>query len=167
VRLFACEQHHTNHDLPVDIFGDRSASAIAALLPLRYIVRTFLPVASPYMDSKLGYGWSYSLLALLLFIPVPPTFVMIIWPRDTKATMTVEKSIGEFSSLGFIGIWRHLGSLALVLPDRGDDMLYVRKRSCSGSTQASFDLTTTIFLPSDSDHERPNAKRQLRFSTST
>ncbi|KAH8770804.1 major facilitator superfamily domain-containing protein [Diaporthe sp. PMI_573] len=78
----------------VDIFGDRSASAIAALLPLRYIVGTFLPVASPYMDSKLGYGRSYSLLALLLFIPIPPTFVMIIWPRDKKASMTVEQCIG-------------------------------------------------------------------------
>lgn len=74
----------------VDIFGDRSASAIAAVLPLRYIVGTFLPVAAPYMDTRLGYGWSYSLLALLLFIPIPPTFVMIIRPRVAEAPMTVE-----------------------------------------------------------------------------
>lgn len=73
----------------VDIFGDRSASAIAALLPLRYVVGTFLPVASPYMDASLGYGWSYSLLALLLLIPIPPTFIIMIRPRETKAPVTI------------------------------------------------------------------------------
>lgn len=37
------------------VFGDVSASAIAAILPLRYIFGTFLPVAAPYMFARLRY----------------------------------------------------------------------------------------------------------------
>lgn len=65
----------------VDIFNERAASAIAAVLPLRYIAGTFLPVAAPYMDRALGYGWSNSLLALILLVMVPPTFQVIIRPQ--------------------------------------------------------------------------------------
>ncbi|KAI0391196.1 MFS general substrate transporter [Xylariaceae sp. FL0594] len=55
----------------VDIFGDRSASAVGAVLPLRYLTGAFLPIATPYMYAKLGYGWSNTFLALILVILAP------------------------------------------------------------------------------------------------
>lgn len=62
----------------VDLFGDRSASAVAAVLPLRYIAGGFMPVAAPYMYSKLGYGWANTLLALLLLVTVSAPLSAII-----------------------------------------------------------------------------------------
>jgi hypothetical protein len=47
----------------IDIFGDRSASAVAAALPLRYIMGAFLPVAAPYMYDTMGQGWAGTFLA--------------------------------------------------------------------------------------------------------
>lgn len=73
----------------VDIFGDRSASAIAAVLPLRYIAGTFIPVAAPYMNDKLGYGWANSLLAFILMIVIPPTFYIIIKPQKQMDSIQV------------------------------------------------------------------------------
>lgn len=70
----------------VDMFDERAASAIAAVLPLRYLAGTFLPVAAPYMDRALGYGWSNSLLAFILLLIVPPTFQVIIRPRKARQT---------------------------------------------------------------------------------
>ncbi|KAI9930842.1 hypothetical protein MW887_010492 [Aspergillus wentii] len=64
----------------VDIFGDRSASAVAAVLPLRYISGAFMPVAAPYMYSKLGYGWGNSLLAFVLLVVVPIPLLVIVQP---------------------------------------------------------------------------------------
>ncbi|KAL3254893.1 hypothetical protein ABHI18_008647 [Aspergillus niger] len=61
----------------VDIFGDFSASAIAAVLPLRYLFGTFLPVAAPYMYARLGYGWANSLLAFILILCLPPPLLLI------------------------------------------------------------------------------------------
>jgi MFS family permease len=55
----------------VDIFGDRSASAVGAVLPLRYLAGAFLPIATPYMYARLGYGWSNTLLALILVAIAP------------------------------------------------------------------------------------------------
>ncbi|KAI0100224.1 MFS general substrate transporter [Nemania sp. FL0031] len=55
----------------VDIFGDRSASAVGAVLSLRYLAGAFLPIATPYMYARLGYGWSNTLLALILVAIVP------------------------------------------------------------------------------------------------
>ena len=70
----------------VDIFGDRAASAIAAVLPLRYVAGTFLPVAAPYMESSLGYGWTNSLLAFILLIVIPPTFQVIIRRKESTVS---------------------------------------------------------------------------------
>ena len=72
----------------VDIFGDRSASAIAAVLPLRYAAGAFLPVAAPYMYSTLGYGWGNSLLAFVLLLAVPVPLLVIVQPqRVTSLTL--------------------------------------------------------------------------------
>ncbi|EGE05755.1 MFS multidrug transporter [Trichophyton equinum CBS 127.97] len=65
----------------VDIFGDRSASAVAAVLPMRYLVGTFLPVAAPYMYKSLGYGWANSLLAFILLVIVPFPLLAIVQPK--------------------------------------------------------------------------------------
>ncbi|KAK7987297.1 hypothetical protein PG989_007612 [Apiospora arundinis] len=65
----------------VDIFDVRSASAIAAVLPLRYLAGAFLPVASPYMYARLGHGWANTLLALILLVIVPFIFRVIIRPQ--------------------------------------------------------------------------------------
>lgn len=62
----------------VDIFGDFSASAVAAVLPLRYMVGTFLPAAAPYMYDRLGYGWANSLLAFIMIVCLPAPLLIII-----------------------------------------------------------------------------------------
>ncbi|KAI8952012.1 MFS general substrate transporter [Xylaria longipes] len=59
----------------VDVFGDRSASAVGAVLPLRYLAGALLPIATPYMYARLGYGWSNTLLALILVALTP----IILW----------------------------------------------------------------------------------------
>ncbi|KAJ6184935.1 Major facilitator superfamily domain general substrate transporter [Penicillium mononematosum] len=74
----------------VDIFGDRSASAIAAVLPLRYVAGAFLPVAAPYMYSKLGYGWGNSLLAFVLLAAVPIPLLVIVQPERMKTLTRVD-----------------------------------------------------------------------------
>ncbi|KGO52911.1 Major facilitator superfamily domain, general substrate transporter [Penicillium expansum] len=68
----------------VDIFGERSASAVAAVLPLRYVAGAFLPVAAPYMYSTLGYGWGNSLLAFVLLAAVPVPLLVIVQPERMK-----------------------------------------------------------------------------------
>ncbi len=73
----------------VDIFEDRAASAVGAVLPLRYIAGTFLPIAAPYMYSKLGYGWANSLLALVLLVTVPVPLLLIVRPQRMKALTAV------------------------------------------------------------------------------
>ncbi|KAI9835252.1 MAG: hypothetical protein M1819_002396 [Sarea resinae] len=75
----------------VDIFGDRSASAVAAVLPLRYIAGAFLPVAAPYMYSSLGYGWANSLLAFVLLAAVPIPLLVIVCPQRMKTLTTVAR----------------------------------------------------------------------------
>ncbi|KAF7557584.1 hypothetical protein G7Z17_g621 [Cylindrodendrum hubeiense] len=73
----------------VDIFGDRSASAIGAVLPLRYIAGAFLPVAAPYMYAKLGYGWANTLLAFVMILTVPIPLLVIVRPQKMKIFTTV------------------------------------------------------------------------------
>lgn len=73
----------------VDIFGDRSASAIAAVLHLRYAAGAFLPVAAPYMYSTLGYGWGNSLLAFVLLLAVPVPLLVIVQPQRVKSLTLV------------------------------------------------------------------------------
>jgi MFS family permease len=72
----------------VDIFGDRAASAVAAVLPLRYVAGAFLPIASPYMYGRLGYGWGNSLLAFVLLSIVPFIFLVIVQPRKKTGAPT-------------------------------------------------------------------------------
>ncbi|EPS29594.1 hypothetical protein PDE_04544 [Penicillium oxalicum 114-2] len=76
----------------VDIFGDRSASAVAAVLPLRYVGGAFLPVAAPYMYARLGYGWGNSLLGFVLLIALPAPFLTVIRPRRAEPSMAVASS---------------------------------------------------------------------------
>lgn len=66
----------------VDIFGDRSASAIAAAIPLRYVMGAFLPIAAPYMYSSMGHGWANSLLALTLIAVAPIPLLVVLQPRS-------------------------------------------------------------------------------------
>jgi hypothetical protein len=62
----------------MDIFGDCSASAVAAVLPLRYVGGAFLPVAAPYMYAWLGYSWGNSLLGFVLLVALPAPFLVIV-----------------------------------------------------------------------------------------
>ncbi|GES58053.1 major facilitator superfamily domain, general substrate transporter [Aspergillus terreus] len=73
----------------VDIFGDRSASAVAAVLPLRYVGGAFMPVAAPYMYAQLGYGWGNSLLGFVLLVALPAPFLAIVRPRRMQALEAV------------------------------------------------------------------------------
>ncbi|KAI8957438.1 MFS general substrate transporter [Daldinia sp. FL1419] len=76
----------------VDIFGDRSASAVAACLPLRYIGGAFLPVAAPYLYDRLGYGWANTLLAFILIAVVPVIFLAIVRPQKVGVPTRVSPS---------------------------------------------------------------------------
>ncbi|KAG4028225.1 hypothetical protein MFRU_023g00620 [Monilinia fructicola] len=78
----------------VDVFGDLSASAVAAVLPLRYVIGTFLPVAAPYMYSRLGYGWANSLLAFILIICVPAPLLLIIPPKKNSIWAKLAHLVG-------------------------------------------------------------------------
>ena len=75
----------------VDLFGDRSASAVAAVLPLRYMAGAFMPVAAPYMYSKLGYGWAHTLLALLLLVTVSAPLSAIIRSQRRLPSSSLEQ----------------------------------------------------------------------------
>lgn len=63
----------------VDVFAQRAASAIAAVLTLRYIIGTFLPVAGPYLYERLGYGWGNSVLAFIALICIPVLPLLTWW----------------------------------------------------------------------------------------
>jgi MFS family permease len=64
----------------IDIFGDRSASAVAAALPLRYIMGAFLPVAAPYMYDTMGQGWAGTFLALTILAASAVPLLIVIGP---------------------------------------------------------------------------------------
>jgi hypothetical protein len=68
----------------VDIFSKRSAFAVAAVLPLRYVAGAFLPVDALYVYSKLGYSWGNSLLAFVLLAVVPIPLLVIVQPERMK-----------------------------------------------------------------------------------
>lgn len=74
----------------VDIFGDRSASAVAAVLPMRYLMGTFLPVAAPYMYKSLGYGWGNSLLTFILLAIVLFPLLAIVQPKVVSSMHRIE-----------------------------------------------------------------------------
>jgi hypothetical protein len=79
----------------VDIFGDLSASAIAAVLPLRYVLGTFLPVAAPYMYGQLGYGWANSLLAFVLILVLPAPILLILPPNKNTIWAKCARFVGN------------------------------------------------------------------------
>jgi MFS family permease len=66
----------------IDIFGDRSASAVAAALPLRYIMGAFLPVAAPYMYNSMGQGWASTFLALTILAASAIPLLVVIQPSN-------------------------------------------------------------------------------------
>jgi hypothetical protein len=82
----------------VDLFGDFSASAIAAVLPLRYVLGTFLPVAAPYMYERLGYGWANSLLAFVLILILPAPLLLIIPPKNNTTWVKLARLLGNTSA---------------------------------------------------------------------
>lgn len=57
----------------VDAFGIHAASALAANITMRSCMGAFLPLVTPPLYSRLGYGWGNSLLGFLAlgFIPIP------------------------------------------------------------------------------------------------
>lgn len=57
----------------VDAFGVYSASALTALIVLRCLAGTFLPLTTTPLVDSLGYGWGFTVLGLgsLLLAPVP------------------------------------------------------------------------------------------------
>ena len=61
----------------VDAFGIYSASATTALLVVRCLMGTFLPLAVPPLVEKLGYGWGFMVLAAITMAVAPiPVRVM-------------------------------------------------------------------------------------------
>ncbi len=80
----------------IDILGDRSASAVAAALPLRYVMGAFLPIAAPYMYESMGQGWAGTFLALsILAASAIPLSVIIEPSRMTWVKKLVEKKPKE------------------------------------------------------------------------
>lgn len=79
----------------VDIFGDLSASAVGAVLPLRYLAGAFLPIATPYMYARLGYGWSNTLLALILVAIAPIIFRATVRETPNKNLDTGDNTPAE------------------------------------------------------------------------
>ncbi|KAI1123902.1 MFS general substrate transporter [Nemania abortiva] len=78
----------------VDIFGDVSASAVGAVLSLRYLAGAFLPIATPYMYARLGYGWSNTILALIL-VALAPIILRTTIRRPKKGRDTGEETSAE------------------------------------------------------------------------
>ncbi|KAI0162269.1 MFS transporter [Xylariaceae sp. FL1272] len=57
----------------VDAFGLYSASALTALIVTRCLMSTFLPLATPPLVERFGYGWAFTILGamLMLLTPIP------------------------------------------------------------------------------------------------
>lgn len=66
----------------IDAYIRYAASAIAAGAIFRAVVGSILPTLGPKMFDKLGYGWSFTLLAMInvVLLPLPPIF-MIYGPK--------------------------------------------------------------------------------------
>lgn len=61
----------------VDGYGVYSASATTALLVVRCLMGTFLPLAVSPLVEKLGYGWAFTVLAAIVLAVAPiPALVM-------------------------------------------------------------------------------------------
>lgn len=56
-----------------DAFGTYSASALTAVLIIRCLCGAFLPLLLPPLSDKIGYGFSFLVLAaaMLIVAPVP------------------------------------------------------------------------------------------------
>ena len=66
-------------------FGIYSASAIAAIITLRYITGVLLPLSGPTLYERFGQGIGNTVLASLaaVFIPIPT--VLLIWGERIRA----------------------------------------------------------------------------------
>jgi hypothetical protein len=72
----------------VDAFGIYSASATTAILVIRCLMGTFLPLAVGPLVGKLGYGLAFTILAALVLsvapIPVLVTRYGVKWREFSK-----------------------------------------------------------------------------------
>ncbi|KAF2480130.1 putative major facilitator superfamily transporter [Neohortaea acidophila] len=65
-----------------DAFGLYSASALTAVLILRCLAGSFLPLAMPPLTNLVGIGWGFSIIAATLLATAPiPALVMRYGPR--------------------------------------------------------------------------------------
>jgi hypothetical protein len=55
----------------VDAFGIYSASATTAVLVIRCLMGTFLPLVVGPLVEKLGYGWAFTVFAALVLSVAP------------------------------------------------------------------------------------------------
>ena len=69
----------------VDVFGDYSASAIAASVTLRCVTGTVMPLASPPLYSVLGQGWGNTVLALVTLALLPVPLLLIRYGESLRA----------------------------------------------------------------------------------
>lgn len=61
----------------VDAFGMYSASALTAVLIVRCLMGTFLPLATSPLTKRFGFGFGFLILAALVAVVVPiPVFIM-------------------------------------------------------------------------------------------
>ncbi|KAH8727156.1 major facilitator superfamily domain-containing protein [Phaeosphaeriaceae sp. PMI808] len=73
----------------VDVFTVHAASALAAYTVLRSLAAAFIPMSSPEMYAKLGYGWGNSLLGLISCFLVPVPFLFIKYGERIRGSSTV------------------------------------------------------------------------------
>lgn len=68
----------SNNTYIVDTYGQYSASGLAAISMTRCLAGFALPIFSPYLYARLGYGWTNSMLGFIaLCIGLPG--VMMLW----------------------------------------------------------------------------------------
>ncbi|KAF2800436.1 fluconazole resistance protein 1 [Melanomma pulvis-pyrius CBS 109.77] len=78
----------------VDAFGIYSASATAGNIVLRNAASAALPLAGPALSVKLGYGWAYTVLALIGLLAVPIS--LVLWRLGER--IRIKDSIGRITS---------------------------------------------------------------------
>ena len=59
----------------VDVLPTFAASAVAALIVLRCLFGSLLPLAGPAMYERLGLGWGSSLLGSVAMALIPPLLI--------------------------------------------------------------------------------------------
>ncbi|KAK4224468.1 major facilitator superfamily domain-containing protein [Podospora fimiseda] len=61
----------------VDAFGVYSASALTGVMVTRCLMGTFMPLTAPPLVDNFGYGWGFSVLALLALLIAPIPILMM------------------------------------------------------------------------------------------